>query len=138
MKRSATLQQLSRDHHHALVVAQRLKRAVPSTAPEAGEAFREYWESDGEAHFQVEEQVLLPGVAGYVEPETQTVAQVLTDHVRIRHLAEQIQTPPVDLERLHELGVALERHVRLEERELFPLLERAVPEAELASLAARL
>jgi hemerythrin-like domain-containing protein len=34
----------------------------------------------------------------------------------------------------HELGEQLERHVRLEERELFPLIERSLPEAELRQL----
>jgi iron-sulfur cluster repair protein YtfE (RIC family) len=137
MKRAAPLQQLSRDHHRALVVARRLKRADSSTALEAGRVFSEFWRSDGEEHFQREEQVLLPGVAAYVEPDTSVVVRVLTDHVRIRHLAARAGDSP-EPETLHELGTSLEGHVRLEERELFPLLERVVPEAELVQLAARL
>jgi hemerythrin-like domain-containing protein len=136
MRRSPALEQLSRDHHHALVVAQRLKRAGAGSAVGSAEAFREYWEHDGEEHFEREERVLLPGVAAYVEPDCAIVARVLTDHVRIRHLAALART--AEPQTLYELGTALERHVRLEERELFPLLERAVPEAELLQLAAQL
>jgi iron-sulfur cluster repair protein YtfE (RIC family) len=36
------------------------------------------------------------------------------------------------------LGRELEQHVRREERELFPLIERIMPEAELVLLASRL
>jgi hypothetical protein len=57
---------------------------------------------------------------------------VLTDHVRIRHLAGRLNnSDETQLELLHELGTRVERHVRVEERELFPLIERAVPEPEL-------
>jgi hypothetical protein len=42
MKRSDALVQLPRDHHHGLVVAQRLRRATPETAAAARTAFLEY------------------------------------------------------------------------------------------------
>ena len=38
----------------------------------------------------------------------------------------------------HALGARLADHVKLEEQELFPLIERTVPEAELAALGQRL
>jgi hypothetical protein len=61
----------------------------------------------------------------------------LIDHVRIRALAlEAGEGAP--LERLQALGLALEEHVRREERELFALLERALPDAALHALAAAL
>ena len=39
---------------------------------------------------------------------------------------------------LHALGAALAAHVRLEERELFEIIERAMPADELLELARRL
>lgn len=42
------------------------------------------------------------------------------------------------LEALRELGGLLADHVRLEERQLFPLIETALPAAELELLAAEL
>ena len=39
---------------------------------------------------------------------------------------------------LHELGSLLADHVRLEERELFPLIEAALPAATLVALATAL
>jgi iron-sulfur cluster repair protein YtfE (RIC family) len=39
---------------------------------------------------------------------------------------------------LHELGDRLAEHVRLEERQLFPLIEEAMPAAQLAVVAVAL
>lgn len=135
LKRHAALAELSRDHHHALVVAQRLRRADRAGAADARERFLGYWESEGRKHFREEEEVLLPACAGHLDPDQPLIARVLTDHVRIRHLAGEIaanDVPPVAL--LHEVGSQLERHVRREERELFPLIEQAMPDSELRRL----
>jgi hemerythrin-like domain-containing protein len=139
MKRSAALQQLSRDHHHALVVAQRLKRADSRSAREARETFSAYWRTDGRKHFREEEEILLPTCAGFIDAAHPLIAAVLTDHVRIRHLAaglEGLEDPA--LPALHELGLELEQHVRREERELFALIEEALPDSVLGELVERL
>lgn len=135
MKRHPALELLSRDHHQALVVAQRLKRASDATDTNARAGFVKYWQAEGRAHFREEEEILLPGCAGFVDPDEPIVAKVLTDHVRIRHLADtvgRVDRPALDV--LHELGAQLEEHVRREERELFPLIEQSLPDAELRRL----
>lgn len=134
MKRHDALASLSRDHHHALVVAQRLKRANQSTAAGARDAFLDYWRADGQRHFREEEDILLPCYAGHGDPDLLIVARVLIDHVRIRRLAHEIADDSLSIDVLHALGEQLSDHVRREERELFPLIEQALPEAELARL----
>ena len=139
MERHPALEHLSHDHHHALVVAQRLKRATDATDTSARAGFVEYWEAEGRAHFREEEEILLPGCAGFVDPAEPIVARVLTDHVRIRHLADAVggmDRPGLGV--LLELGAQLEQHVRREERELFPLIEQSMPDAELGRLIALL
>ena len=139
LKRHAALEELSRDYHHARVVAHRLKRADRAGAADACDSFLAYWKSDGREHFREEEEILLPACAGFLDPDQPLVARVLTEHVRIRHLAREIASsehPPLEL--LHELGSQLERHVRREERELFPLIEQTMPGAELDRLVALL
>ncbi|MGH2889156.1 MAG: hemerythrin domain-containing protein [Solirubrobacteraceae bacterium] len=138
MKRHPAIAALSRDHHHALVVAQRLRRATDDdgSAARAREKFLEYWRADGAQHFREEEEILLPTFAGFGDVEAPVVARVLVDHVRIRRLADELaasETPPLTM--LHDLGQRLADHVRLEERELFDLIERALPEDELVRLA---
>ena len=98
-----------------------------------------YWETDGRAHFREEEELLLPACAEFIDPDEPVVAKVLTDHVRIRHLADTVggaDHPTLQL--LHELGNQLDRHIRREERELFPLIEQALPDANLRRLVALL
>jgi hypothetical protein len=133
MKRDPALVSLSHDHHQALFVAQRLRDA---TAEDARAALAEYWEAHGRDHFRQEEEVLLPAYAAHGDPHGQLVARALCDHVAIRQrvgaLAGGGNRP---LDSLHELGEMLAAHVRLEERELFPLIEAALPPDELAALA---
>ncbi len=134
MKRHNALAPLSRDHHHALVVAQRLKHASEATAADARNTFLEYWRADGQRHFREEEEILLPSYAGHGDVEEPIVARVLIDHARIRRLADELSGDAAPIATLHALGEQLGEHVRREERELFPLIERALPEAELARL----
>lgn len=139
VKRHPALEQLSRDHHQALFVAQALKRADDASGTAARERFLTYWQADGREHFREEEEILLPACSGFMNADHPLIARVLTDHVRIRHLADRLTgSENAELGLEHELGRQLEQHVRREERELFPLIEQAMPEEELRRMAALL
>jgi hemerythrin-like domain-containing protein len=136
MKRSRALASLSRDHHQALVVARTLRRATDTTAAEARETFLAYWSEHGRQHFRLEEELLFPAYAGHGDPQNPLVLRALGEHALIRHRASTLAaTPSSDPGVLEQLGSDLAAHVRLEERELFPLIERAIPETELDALA---
>ncbi len=138
MKRATELQQLSRDHHGALNAALKLRRTDPGTADEAAEHFRRFWREHGERHFEIEESVLLPGFAARGgDARDDLVARVLTDHVEIRARARGLGNDP-PLADLHGLGEGLAEHVRLEENELFPLIERTLDPSALAALGEEL
>ena len=136
MKRTSALAPLSHDHHQALVVAQKLRRATPDTVQAARDAWMSFWPA-GREHFRAEEEVLLPAYAGHAAVEEDpAVARVLLDHVTIRHHATELERhAETPLETIHALGDVLGGHVRLEERELFPRIEAALPADELARLA---
>lgn len=136
MKRSEALAILSRDHHQALFVASRLTRAEADGAAAVRERFLDYWNPDGRRHFQLEEELLLPAYAAYGDARHPLVLRVLGDHVAIRAQAARVaKRPQSTLPELHALGTALQQHVRLEERELFPMIENAMPADELLELA---
>jgi hemerythrin-like domain-containing protein len=136
MKRSRALASLSRDHHHALVVAQQLRRATHATAAEARAAFLDYWADHGRLHFRLEEELLFPAYAGHGDPQAPVVLRALGDHAIIRHRANVLAAADsADPDALEQLGTALAAHVRLEEREVFPLIERVMPKGELDALA---
>ena len=136
MKRSAALASLSRDHHQALVVAQQLRRATDATAAEARAAFLAYWAGHGRLHFRLEEELLFPAHAGHGDPHDPVILRALGQHAMIRHRADALAADTsADPGPLEQLGGELAAHVRLEEREVFPLIERVMPERELNALA---
>jgi hypothetical protein len=136
MKRDSALASLSRDHYQALVVALKLRRAAAPTGDEARAALAAFWPVHGSRHFRVEEEILLPAYAGHGDPHHPPVARALCDHVAIRHrVYEVLGESHSTVTDLHELGGLIAAHVRFEERELFPLIERAIPLVQLAALA---
>jgi hemerythrin-like domain-containing protein len=138
VKRSPELSQLSRDHHQALYAALRLRRAGEDDAADAVAVFDDFWRDHGRRHFQIEEEVLLPGFAAAGgDADHELVARVLTDHVEIRARASKM-TRDADVGWLNDLGERLAAHVRLEEDELFPLIERTLEPGALAELGAEL
>ncbi|MGO9788560.1 MAG: hemerythrin domain-containing protein [Solirubrobacteraceae bacterium] len=137
MKRHPALVPLSRDHHHVLVIAQQLRRATRENTAEATRAFLDHWETEEKQHFRLEEEVLLPAYAAHGDPGHPAVTRMLQDHILIRRDADRVASEP-SLELLRDLGKRLADHVKLEEREVFPLIETTIPEPELEALCNRL
>jgi hypothetical protein len=133
LERSEALRSLSRDHHQALVIAKDLRRA--EDAPRAAHHFLEFWKQQGELHFRVEDEVLLPLWAFLGELSAEGAARVAREHLSIRRAAIALESGRSSLEQIHDLGKELEAHVRFEERELFPLLEVDLDDEALAHLA---
>ena len=107
MKRSEALTPLSHDHHQALFVAQRLRRAT-SSSDQAAEG----------------------------TPDPEHVARVANEHLEIRALAMAVAEGGARLEQIHQLGELMQAHVRYEERELFPLIEGDLDASAQERLAA--
>jgi mannose-6-phosphate isomerase-like protein (cupin superfamily) len=133
MKRHPALIALSHDHHHALVEARRLRHAAASDEDPAAaaSAFRRFYAGVTVLHFREEEERLFPLV---VDAEARPLlVRALLDHQRLHALSAALDDQGDLRTSMRELGQRLEAHVRLEERELFPLIERLAP-AELDSL----
>jgi quercetin dioxygenase-like cupin family protein len=124
MKRHPALIALSHDHHHTLVMARRLRRAGESGDPTSRVAeFVRFYENVAVPHFREEEEVLFPLVSEQDEARP-LVVRALLDHQRLHALAAQLERPADAQGLVHELATLLEEHVRLEERQLFPLIEQ--------------
>jgi hemerythrin-like domain-containing protein len=137
MKRSEALRALSHQHHQGLFAALQLKRARRETAVEARQAFLDFYEREGARHFRAEEELLLPAYARHTEPGRPEIVRVLTEHVDLRRRGQDLEAgADVAPEALRELGERLERHIRFEEREFFPMIEAALPDDELERLGA--
>ena len=129
MKRHPQLRGLSDDHHSALVVALRCKRASEATVAVVWQAVRASIPSQFEPHFLLEEEHLLPALA--ILGEHDMVRRIREDHARLRELGSQ--TAPA-LEAVREFGRILEDHVRFEEREVFEQTQDRLPAEMLAAL----
>ena len=131
MKRHPSLQPLSDDHHRALVLARRLRRASSGLAPAELVALsrevRQEFEAELEPHFRVEESWLLPALEA--KGAADLAVQTAKGHARLRDLVRGSWTSDT----AKRLGTLLEQHVRFEERVLFPQTEILSSEAELAS-----
>jgi quercetin dioxygenase-like cupin family protein len=123
MRRHPALVPLSHDHHHALVQARRLREQGMTAAP----AFLRFFAAETLRHFRDEEELVFP----LLEDEPDELRQVLLEHQRIRALARRLRGGE-DVTR--ELGELLDGHVRLEEQQLFDLIQRLVPDALLDEL----
>jgi hemerythrin-like domain-containing protein len=135
MKRSESLTPLSHEHHHALFFAKRLR-------DDQGDGtvadFVEFWKKEGEIHFRIEEEVLLPGSGLEGPGSDDDVARMLDEHLDIRRRVQKVLEGQVSPEGLIELGTILTEHVRFEERQLFPRIEETLGEDGLAELGTRL
>ena len=137
MKRAEALLKLSREHHTALSIAQRARRAlaggvagdIESVAAEASRRFV----SELEPHFLDEERWLLPALDAV--GETALVTRTMDEHRRLRALAGEL--PGGGAVVLTAFAELLGDHVRFEERELFESAQARIPSDELARLAAR-
>lgn len=139
MTRHPALVELSRDHHHALVLAAQMRRADASSAGGLTRAFVEFMNDASAVHFAEEERFLLPLLANHVDADHRLIVRTLLDHVRLRALTTRwlTATPPA-ADELRAAGELLHDHVRMEERELFALLEACATEVELARLGEQL
>ncbi|WP_163581774.1 hemerythrin domain-containing protein [Gracilibacillus saliphilus] len=130
MKRHEALHPLSHHHHHTLVMAQQLKNAdEKASIQQMTRDVIEFWKNDGEDHFRDEEEVLLPLFAQYQEIDIPEIREMLIQHVQIRSYVQQIRgMRRKDRQIFRNLGELLQKHVRLEERIIFPMIEQAIPE----------
>jgi hypothetical protein len=135
MKRHSRLIPLSRDHHHALVQARRLRRAAgrdPTARRAATASFLGFFSDESVRPFRQEEERLFPALVDVACAE-EFLVRALLDHQRLRALVarldQNLSRGATDAPLMRELGDQLENHIRLEERRLFPLVEELVPEA---------
>lgn len=158
MQRHPGLVPLSREHHHGLVMAERLVLGR-STNPRAdwpadrtAQARRliDFFESDLRPHFEAEEAHVFPVAAREVAAGDRLVGRLVDDHDTMREMVRALAAggdapaapDPASLadldDRLRAFGERLRRHIRVEERELFERMQAECSSETLQELEARL
>lgn len=144
MKRHPSLHPLSQHHHFALIQALEMRRAAEAPAEKRVAAvtrqaakFVRFWHKTGRAHFREEEEVLLPAYARHTRIDNEAqIVRMLGDHAELRAAVLEFEErlaakDPIEAEELAYVGKLLHDHVRLEENEIFPCIEKVLGERQL-------
>jgi hypothetical protein len=141
--RTPELRPLSSEHHHALLVAFQLKKGLAGHGETAGapkdlpgllNLAKRFEESTFLTHIRAEEELLGPHLS---PADAKRLAAEHKELVRMLQAARQGR--PSDARfALTSFADLLERHVRWEERELFPVCEKALGADELADIGHQL
>jgi len=137
LKRSRQLKPLSSEHHHALLVAFQLKKGLAGHGDSAGAPkdlpgllalARRFEDTVFLTHTRAEEELLGSHLS---EADMKRLRMEHAEMVRLLVAARQAR-PAEMRQALTAFAELLERHIRWEERELFPGCEAAMGEDALA------
>jgi uncharacterized protein YndB with AHSA1/START domain len=134
-KRHASLVLLSRDHHHGLALALRLRQGPEALLTDGwthdrqlqARRVRRFAAEELGPHFAAEEEALFPFLRERMPELVPLIVRLLGEHRLLEALVAQLPTdgaaPPSGLP--VRIGTLLQRHIRAEERELFAACEGA-------------
>lgn len=144
-RRDESLKPLSREHHYGLLFALKVRRGLargerdPQWVARRAADLAAFFERDLLPHFRAEEEALFPALAA--SPRWEALVDDLTaDHKLLGRIAERAPTAPHDEGRLliADFADRLEKHIRREENELFPLYEELADEALKRAVAEKI
>ncbi len=139
MKRAHALTELSREHHQSLRLAKRTLDTLSRGDPEEIHALcREIaagFDQEWERHFADEEAAIFEVTRKMGGRIHQLGEQLVEEHRRMREMARRMQAG--DCSPLRAFGELLRDHTRLEERELFPLVEQLFTPEQMTAIARR-
>src|SRR5678816_2603823 len=129
--RHSSLVLLSHDHHHGLALALRCrKQALGQLKPmgaaglrERAKEFVDFYRINLIAHFRAEEEILFPLMRAAVPGSAALLDELLGQHEQFRQAVPKLEAGSGLAKFIFDVGDLLERHIRREERELFPLFE---------------
>ncbi|MBL4709282.1 MAG: hemerythrin domain-containing protein [Flavobacteriales bacterium] len=131
IKRHLLLQDLSRDHHHGLLLSWKirtgLKKGIDPTC--IMKYVKWFWKNHLADHFEIEEKIVFPLLGN----DHELIKKALSEHRKIKRLIER----DGDLDkRLNFIESLLEKHIRFEERVLFNKIQLVATEVELKQIKA--
>lgn len=146
MKRHQSLFPLSHDHQHGLALALKLKypkKPFSSSGEEEISSLKSElankYENVLRKHFRKEEQYLVPGFE-----DNNLMIRMLYEHKKLVGLYDKIindtegWTQEQQRGKMNLFGELLDLHIRFEERELFPMIEKSLNEEQLEELGKKL
>lgn len=126
LKRHPALQPLSREHHFALLLCWKIRKGLQnSVSPERiGAYVKEMWKQQLSSHFELEEKFLYPIIGQQYE----CILDAIADHRLLKWL---ILLQPFSNKTLSRIEKKLASHIRLEERVIFPEIQKVATEKQM-------
>lgn len=133
MKRNKNLVELSKDHHHGLLLGWKIRQGLKAgvALEEIANYIKHFTREALFPHFDEEESQLLP----FIDERDSYRVRTIEEHRQLREILNALaDTQNHNEEYLLKLAAVLEAHIRFEERELFPYMEMLLSEDELEAL----
>lgn len=126
IKRDESLQPLSREHHHGLLLCWKIRTGYKKEIQESRIQAYAYWFYRNHLipHFEVEETYVFPVLGN----DHSLVKRALGEHRKLRRLFEGLNDESKNLVLIEEM---LEAHIRFEERVLFNEIQKVASPAQL-------
>ena len=136
MKRITQLQPLSNEHHQSLRLAKKCKDILAKETDEVIKAFslqlKDEFNTQWDKHFRTEEKTIFSVAESKGKEISEICQQLKKEHQTMEKMVESISAG--DYQLLHEFGQLLHDHTRLEERQLFPMVEDQFTQEELDNI----
>lgn len=129
MKRHEALVQLSRDHHFGLLLCWKLKEGLKKeiSVERMSKYIGLFYLQNLKPHFAEEEETIFK-VLGENHP---LIKEAITQHRTFHKMIEDGFTTPAQIEDFRAL---LELHIRTEERQIFPEIEKQATDQQLEDI----
>lgn len=130
LKRVLELQPLSHDHHHGLQLCWKIRTGFSKQVEvERIKNYADWFFTNHLVpHFELEEKYIFT----ILDQKNEFVKQALTDHRRLKRLFSETTNLEKSLGLIEE---ELEKHIRFEERILFPEVQKEATPEQLAEIA---
>jgi hemerythrin-like domain-containing protein len=131
IKRSKELAPLSREHHDGLMYVRKIREGIKNRTSIS--KLKQYtiwfWQQHIKPHFYQEERILLP----HMPLDHELANRLKKEHENIRELILNLDRE-ADQTTFIQLCDLLDDHIRFEERQVFPFLEKKLPADELNNI----
>tara|TARA_R110000868_G_scaffold147888_1_gene369510 strand:- start:1182 stop:1643 length:462 start_codon:yes stop_codon:yes gene_type:complete len=126
-KRHKALQPLSREHHHGLLLSWKIRAGFSKNIePKRIKVYADwFFETHLIPHFEKEEVHIFT----ILNEDNDLIKKALADHRRLKRLFTESDDEAKTLSKIEE---ELDKHIRFEERVLFPEIQKAATEKQLA------
>lgn len=133
LKRHEALVGFSKDHHFGLLLVWKIRQGLNKKVSPGriSDYVLYFFDEDIDGHFKEEEEQLFP----MLPPSSILRQQAEAEHKAIYEMIGRLRKDKENIDLLLQFADALKDHIRFEERELFPFMQRTLSATELEQIA---